>query len=708
MGTDSEISALKKRLAALDRERAAVASMFAVARLFLIMRKCVSASEKAISYDRDRQGGPMADVFISYASENRATAVDLARAIESAGFSVWWDRRIEAGAIFTAEVERELLGAKAIIVAWSNAAIVSEWVRDEAAHGRDTNRLLPILIEGVLPPLGFRQRQAIDLTGWDGSDASPALARLIDSLRALLLRVNSSSDDARMAGATSLPLFEPLLAILPFDEQGGDESVKLLADGVAEEISLALARIRGLRVVSRISAFQFRGPRKTGAGNALNATHILDGTVKKIGNVMRVTTQLANVMTGAMIWTARYECEAFEILALQDRITNEVATALQYFLADRPPTFRVDPATYEKYLRGRQLARLQTEEANAQAIAYLGAAARAAPEHARSWAALAAAHADRLSFVDVDEHPEIAATVQDMAARALAVDPNIGQAYAARLSTIPDIGRWQEKQEILDAGLTSDPNDVFMLSRGALFRVSVGYLRAAILDYAIALRIDPLAPQAHLGYGISLWLGGRAREADAFLRKACEIWPEHVQLWFYRYWILLNSDFVDDAEHHLAAPRPGAIDDAFVQQQIRVVRAARDARGPGATEWINWMKSADPGLVARLAMQSGPLLARLGRFDDAFAVLESALRPPWRSQIWGPAPFRVRPGAITATLFSPASRDLRRDPRFAQLTVQIGLAAFWRDRQLWPDCAAEVAQHYDFKAQCERALAARL
>src|SRR5215475_516336 len=133
-----------------------------------------------------------------------------------------------------------------------------------------------------------------------------------------------------------------MLAVLPFEDQSGDEAVRLLSDGVSEEILHALSSARGFRVVSRSSAFQFRGKRKNEAADLLNATHILDGTVRKAHSSLRVTAQLSEASTGAMLWQARYECESSEILGLQDNIIAEVATALQYLLVDRPVVAKVD------------------------------------------------------------------------------------------------------------------------------------------------------------------------------------------------------------------------------------------------------------------------------------------------------------------------------------------------------------------------------
>jgi TIR domain len=99
----------------------------------------------------------MADVFISYVSDDRALAAALARALELSGHSVWWDRNLHGGADFAAEIERELNAARAVIVLWSAKSRDSPWVRDEAAYARDAGKLVPVRLDDVASPLGFRQ-----------------------------------------------------------------------------------------------------------------------------------------------------------------------------------------------------------------------------------------------------------------------------------------------------------------------------------------------------------------------------------------------------------------------------------------------------------------------------------------------------------------------------------------------------------------------
>jgi len=196
---------------------------------------------------------------------------------------------------------------------------------------------------------------------------------------------------------------------------------------------------------------------------------------------------------------------------------------------------------------------------------------------------------------------------------------------------------------------------------------------------------------------------GRAGESDALFRRARASWPEHILLWFYHYWVLLNSERVEEAERHLQSPRPATVEDPWIQIQLSITQAVRGA--PRAVDrLLQEIERPGTDLVSRYGLQIGPVLARLGYFDQAFTVLDTGLGPPpWRSHVWGPAPFRVRPGAATAALFSPAARELRSDLRFATLCGRLGLGSFWTECSTWPDCAAEVRGIYAFHSHCSTA-----
>ena len=148
----------------------------------------------------------MADIFLSYAREDSGQAKRLALALESRGWSVWWDRHIPHGQDFTAHIQQQLDDARCIVVLWSKAAVKSSFVRDEAAEGLN-GRLVPLLIENVKQPLGFRQLHAADLCDWNGQTTHDEFARLTDSIAALVApRVPIAASPSTSWAPVSRPL----------------------------------------------------------------------------------------------------------------------------------------------------------------------------------------------------------------------------------------------------------------------------------------------------------------------------------------------------------------------------------------------------------------------------------------------------------------------------------------------------------------------
>jgi hypothetical protein len=207
-------------------------------------------------------------IFLSYAHADAKRAQQLAAALSARGYTVWWDALIEGGAQFAKSIRQALEAADAVVVLWSESSIESDWVCDEAAQGRDRRRLVPLSLDGTLPPLGFRQYQTIDLSGWRGkADASPiqALQRAlsgvigqvpseaksqrraapagVDRRRAMLMAGGAGA--ALLAGGALFAwrddLFGPgagerTIAVLPFRNLSGDGAQAYLSDGFTERL----------------------------------------------------------------------------------------------------------------------------------------------------------------------------------------------------------------------------------------------------------------------------------------------------------------------------------------------------------------------------------------------------------------------------------------------------------------------------------------
>ena len=125
----------------------------------------------------------MNDIFISYSRVERSRAELLARAFQELGFSVWWDPQISAGEKWANEIEKALNDSKCVVVLWSENSVASDWVNDEAAYGRELNKLLPVMIEDVKVPIGFRALKSIVLTDWNGEKSHPGFLELVEAIK---------------------------------------------------------------------------------------------------------------------------------------------------------------------------------------------------------------------------------------------------------------------------------------------------------------------------------------------------------------------------------------------------------------------------------------------------------------------------------------------------------------------------------------------
>jgi hypothetical protein len=156
----------------------------------------------------------MADVFISYASENEPTAELLAKALEQHGCTVWWDRRIPPGATFENVISDALSSAKCIVVLWSKASIASEWVKEEAADAARRRILVPALIERVEIPLGFRRIEAAQLTDWRGQSDHAEFRQLLAAVAGMAKLTHTLSNGVEQAPVRNAPLLPRLLAVV--------------------------------------------------------------------------------------------------------------------------------------------------------------------------------------------------------------------------------------------------------------------------------------------------------------------------------------------------------------------------------------------------------------------------------------------------------------------------------------------------------------
>jgi adenylate cyclase len=402
----------------------------------------------------------MSDVFISYARSTEPDARRIGEALRALGYGVWRDNEIPAHRSFAEVIEERLSAAKAVVVVWSAEAAASEWVRSEASRARADRKLVQLRVDLTKPPMPFDQIQCADLVGWNGEADHPGWARVADSLRTL---VGQPGPVAATAPAAETAVPRGLsICVLPFVNMSGDPEQEYFSDGISEDIITDLCKVSALKVTPRNNAFTFKGrsAEVQQIARQLGVTHVLEGSVRKAGDRVRISAQLIDGHAGDHLWVERWDRDLTDIFALQDEISQAIVAALKVKLlpAEKMAIEYRGTASAEAYdliLMARNLNR--TANFNAQTLeATIRVAERALaldPNYAQAWVAKAKAQSVLARRLGRSNDDGTAATE-----RALELDPNLAEGHVLRAINLNFEGRQDESLAELELALRLGPD----------------------------------------------------------------------------------------------------------------------------------------------------------------------------------------------------------------------------------------------------------
>jgi TolB-like protein len=506
-----------------------------------------------------------------------------------------------------------------------------------------------------------------------------------------------------LASQQRSPVAAPVLAVLAFDSASRDRATRTLCDGVSDEILYAVSRLPGLKVIGSTSSFAFRGRDKARAGKALNATHVLDGSVRRTEDRVRVAAHLAEADSGVVIWSERYDRDLGDAFALQEEIAGEVAKALMMALSEarRARAPKLTAALSDSYFEARELIRTGAADNIERAAFMLERIVREAPDFARAWAGLASAKLEVLRLSRADR-ARLVEDAREAAERALGCDPSMGEAYAVLAALEGEyFGRWREREALIEKAIGLEPSNPLLLFRHGQFLVSVGRVGDGYTQQARAFELDPLDPMLAAFHGYNVWSKRDKANGRAILDEAAARYPDNVFVWFMRLnTAALDGDFLtaQQLREHGERLVPGLADSA-VHKAGQRMQELMMAPSPEAFmklgEDFAAMAEAEPSAALDLAVA----LSVLGFTGPALAIFQDALDnvDAWRTGALEAA--RPHIGYETALLFIDQTIQLRMNPDFAKLCTRLGLSRYWRDTEAWPDCACEI-NSYDFKSAC--------
>jgi adenylate cyclase len=381
----------------------------------------------------------MSHVFISYARSDEPLACLIADNLREDGFEVWRDDELPAHRGYAEVIEERVHGAKAVVVLWSAEAAKSQWVRAEADTARTAQTLIQASLDGSVPPMPFNQIQCADLKNWDGQRTSPGWRKLVASVGELAGMPTTAESTRQSSRDVSI-------CVLPFQNMSGDVEQEYFSDGISEDITTDLSKVSALEVIARNTAFTFKGQSVNvcDVAHKLGVTHVLEGSVRKVGERVRITAQLIDGKSGGHVWADRYDRDLTDIFTIQDEISKAIVAALKLkLMPDEKKAIEKRGTTnaeaYNLYLLARQYwvtGNHGDPRREERVMRICSRAVEIDPYYAHAWALLALAQSSLRYGYGQDIDDGFAA-----ANAALAVDPTIAEAHLPMFKRLQERGQ---------------------------------------------------------------------------------------------------------------------------------------------------------------------------------------------------------------------------------------------------------------------------
>ena len=457
---------------------------------------------------------------------------------------------------------------------------------------------------------------------------------------------------------------QPSIAVLPFANMSADPEQEYFCDGMADEIINALAQLDGLRVVARTSAFAFKGQRLDvrEVGKRLSVGTLLEGSVRRAGNRLRITAQLIDVADGYHLWSERYDRDVEDVFAIQDEISLAIVDKLKIRLLGKDRgaiagRHTEDLEAYNLYLKGRYHWNKRVPEEVRKGLECFRQAIERDPNYAAAYAGLADCYLVLENMGELE--PEEAFREADAAvARALELDGNLAEAHASLgwIKMVRD-GDWDEAERELLRAIELNPSYSTARQWYAIHRMAVGRLYDGLAEATRAQRLDPLSPMIGVVVGLMLSSVGEYERAAEQLRKTLEIDPMFIPAHTGLSETYLARGMYEEAfaEIEKTASLPGGEKwHATTLGYAYAVAGKRDE----AFQLLDDLDSATEGAPPP-PITVAEIYAALGEEDRALELLEKACE--------------TRSSQMLFILTSRAFDDLRSHHRFAALLKKIGV-----------------------------------
>ena len=469
--------------------------------------------------------------------------------------------------------------------------------------------------------------------------------------------------DAELVQTTTNAVTEPeisknpdrSIAVLAFADLSPEADQEYFSEGISEEILNLLAKVPELQVTARTSSFSFKDQNLEipVIAERLNVAHVLEGSVRKAGNKIRITVQLIKADDGFHLWSETYDRTLDDIFQIQDEIAATVVDALKItLLGKEPKATETNPEAYALYLQGRHSINQHTVESHEKAETLLKQALDIDPSFAPAWTELGVVYNNQANMFAVRPVSEAVDLAREAIQRALDEDPQYARAYAA-LGDL-DIHYTYDltaASELMQRALALNAGDTYILGEAAHLECMIDRINECINLYRQVVMLDPLSPGGHIGLGRAYYLANRLEEATDSILLGLSLNPGQGTAHYRLAFVLLAQG---DAPGALVAIEQETIDWRRLHGMAIVQHALGNAVASEAAlqEWIERF-AAEGGL------QVAMVYAFRGEIDKAFDWLDQA--------------YEIRDTGLTSMLPQPVFANLHDDPRWPAFLDKMGL-----------------------------------
>lgn len=641
----------------------------------------------------------MAKLFLSYSRKDAAKVERLCEWLERAGHEVWRDEDdISGGASFSAAIETALKECDAVVVLWSVNSVHSAWVRDEAGFGRDANKLIPLILDGTEPPLGFRQYQSIDVSKWKAQ--SPAANRVTNAIARVTGAGDPSSTAQPRIARQIAPIFSRskiVIAVVAVLVLLGTAAGLFLWRNSSDRNYITIAVMASPTSPDRATATDYANVTAADMA-AFLPTHFdgatvippSDATGITSGNRMLIssnphgkgadaTLTLSDTDGRTIIWSKSWSVPDLSALDLRQAVSRSASQAALCLTEAKGGHDRLVQPALGAFLSGC-VGIGEPDTSDSELTATFERVVKLAPDFPRGWAYLATGRANAAEAQGLP--PQLVNSARQAIATARELNPRSGLAYLAEAILI-DSDR-AKSLSLLDKGAEFEPDNALLQLQRTGPLQSFGLMADSVRAAKRAVELDPLTSFVRANYISALTYAGQFSRAQLELAEARKKWPNDPQIdqaefgFQYRYG--------DPRKAEALMPRALEYSDARLIPYRQVIAARLNPSPSKVDEAISSFRAR-----AETEPQSENLvllaLGTFGRTEDAYRLLND----PRFQRILQPE-----------ILFRPDFAAVRADPRFMGLAVRLGLVRYWRQSGKWPDYCTTEHLKYDCKTEAAK------